>query len=91
MEKAKEAYCDLDCFNCWRPDCTCPSAECVVGVYDMGGAPDDWQSRKSARKKRVVRRTREQLAEEYYTKKRKMIREIIEREQALYRGKTAAR
>ena len=80
MSKQKEPYCDLDCFHCQDNDCYCPDAECVTGLYDNGGASADWErpaEKQSRRKPRIS-------AEEYFAKKRKMIREIIEKEKALY-------
>lgn len=79
MSRPKEPYCDLDCFHCPDKDCNCPDAECVTGVYENGGASVDWydpaeKPEKNGREHR----------EEYYAKKRKMLREIIEREKALY-------
>ena len=82
------AYCDLDCFHCWRPDCTCPSAERVSGVYDNGGAPDDWKPKKGKRKPRDFG---QELAEEYYAKKKKMLKEIIAKEKELYERKNGRR
>ena len=26
-------YCDLDCFNCRFPDCSCPDAQCIKGLH----------------------------------------------------------
>lgn len=79
MSKTKEPYCDLDCFHCADKDCNCPDAECVTGVYDNGGASDDWDdpADRPEKSERIH-------SEEYYAKKRKMLRQIIEREKALY-------
>ena len=79
MSKAKEPYCDLDCFHCREKDCNCPDAECVAGVYEQGNAPDDWDD-PADKPERVKRMS----SEEYYARKRKMIREIIEKEKALH-------